>query len=396
MRIMRQTPLFAGILLGIGLVLLSVTPVFTQDVTQDVTQDIIQERALQTEGWQGKKPPPSEQRTITPAPQRPGPSGKQVLEIPVQPQRPSLPPPSQQARIPSLPQPIRPRPKQLVTVTVTDQNGGYIPGLRPGDFVVYEGETRQEITYFNNGENEPVSLGLIVDSSGSMHNKIAHAGHALRRFIHSIKLQDEVFLAGFNAQPFLVQDFTDSRMLLAQGIGLLRPRGGTSLYDAILTGLRRVKRGKHPKKALIVMTDGMDTASLSSLTQTINVSRRSGVLIYTIGIGNPQRRYAQGGGGFTIGPFGVVVGGRDERVDSKTLQRMSDETGGRHFLLNTRDVVGSKAVLDTATQTISRELRFQYSIGYASSGGGNQYRSVRVESTRPDVVVRTQKGYAAE
>ena len=392
LRILRQTPLFAGIVLGIGLVLLSVTPVLTQDVAQDVTQ----ERALQTEGWQGKRPTPPEQRTITPAPQRPGPSGKQVLEIPVQPQRPALPPPSQQASIPPLPQSIRPRPKQLVTVTVTDQNGGYIPGLRPGDFVVYEGETRQDITYFNTGENEPVSLGLIVDSSGSMQNKIRHARHALRRFIHSIKPQDEVFLAGFSAQPFLVQDFTDSRMLLAQGVGLLHPRGGTSLYDAILTGLRRVHRGKHRKKALIVITDGMDTASLSSLQQTINVSRRSGVLIYTIGIGNPYHRYAQSGGGFTIGPFGVVVGGRDDRVDSKTLQRMSDETGGRHFLLNTRDVVSSQAVLDTATQTISRELRSQYSIGYASSGGGSQYRSVRVESTRPDVVVRTQKGYAAE
>ena len=283
-----------------------------------------------------------------------------------------------------------------MTVTVTDQNGGYIPGLQPGDFVVYEGDIRQEITYFNTGENEPISLGLIVDSSGSMQNKIGHARHALRRFIHSIKPQDEVFLAGFNAQPFLVQDFTDSRVLLAQGMGLLRPRGGTSLYDAILTGLRRIHRGKHRKRALIVMTDGMDTASLSSLPQTINVSRRSGVLIYTIGIGNPRHRYARGGSGFAIGPFGVVVGGRDDRVDSKTLQRLSNETGGRHFLLNTRDVVSSKTVLDTATQTISQELRSQYSIGYASSAGGTQYRSVRVESTRPDVVVRTQKGYAVE
>ena len=385
MRTISLETFFSSISLGIGLILLSASPTLSQ------------ERTLQTEGWQGKRPTPHEQRTIAPAPQRPPvPSGKQVLEIPVQPQRQSLPPTSQQASIPPRRQAIPPRPNQLVTVTVTDQNGGYIPGLQPGDFIVYDGDTRQEITYFNTGENEPVSLGLIVDSSGSMQNKIERARHALRRFINSIKPQDEVFLAGFNAQPFLLQDFTDSRMLLSQGIGLLSPRGGTSLYDAILTGLRRVKRGKHRKKALIVITDGMDTASLSSLRQTVNVSRRSGVLIYTIGIGNPHRRYAQGGGGFNIGPFGIVVGGRDERVDSKTLQRLCDETGGRHFLLNTRDVVGSRAVLDTATQTISRELRFQYSIGYTSAGGGNQYRSVRIESTRPEVVVRTQKGYAAE
>ncbi len=382
---MSRTSFFSGIVLGTGLVLLS------------ATQAVTQEKTLQTEGWQGKRPPPVEQRTRTPAPQRLAPSGKQVLEIPVQPQRPALPSPSQQASLPPRPQPLRPPPKQLVTVTVTDQNGGYVPGLQTGDFVVYEGDTRQEITYFNTGENEPVSLGLIVDSSGSMQNKIGHARHALQRFINSMKPQDEGFLVGFSAQPFVLQDFTDSRMLLAQGTGLLRPRGGTSLYDAILTGLRRMRQGKHRKKALIVMTDGMDTASLSSLAQTIAVSQRAGVLIYTIGIGNPHHRYTSGGGGFTIGPFGVVVGGgHDERVDSRTLRRLSDETGGRHFLLNTRDVLSSRTVLDTATQTISRELRFQYSLGYVSSGSGNQYRSVRVESTRPDVVVRTQKGYAVE
>ncbi len=382
---MSRTSLFASLVCGAGLVLLS------------ATQALTQERTLQTEGWQGKRPPPVEQRTLTPAPQRLAPSGKQVLEIPVQPQRPALPSPSQQASLPPRPQPLRPPPRQLVTVTVTDQNGGYVPGLQTGDFVVYEGDTRQEITYFNTGENEPVSLGLIVDSSGSMQNKIGHARHALQRFINSIKPQDEGFLVGFSAQPFVLQDFTDSRMLLAQGIGLLRPRGGTSLYDAILTGLRRMRQGKHRKKALIVMTDGMDTASLSSLAQTIAVSQRAGVLIYTIGIGNPHHRLTPGGSGFAIGPFGVVVGGgRDDRVDSRTLRRLSDETGGRHFLLNTRDVLSSRTVLDTATQTISRELRFQYSLGYMSSGSGNQYRSVRVESTRPDVVVRTQKGYAVE
>ena len=385
MRITIRAAIFARILSIIGLVFLGVSLAFAQ------------EWRPRTEGWQGPKPTMPKQEALIPAPQRPvAPSGKQVLEIPAQPQRPAIASPRQQASIPPRLQSLRPHPNQLVTVTVTDQNGGYIPGLQPSDFVLYEGDVRQEITYFNTGENEPVSLGLVVDSSGSMRNKIEHARHALRRFINSIKPQDEVFLEEFNVQPHLLQDFTDRRMLLSQGIGMLRPSGGTSLYDAILDGLRRVKRGKHRKKALIVITDGMDTASLSSLRQTINVSRRSGALIYTIGIGNPQRRYARGGGGFSIGPFGIVVGGNDERVDSKTLHRISQETGGRHFLLNTMDVVGSSAVLDAATQTVLRELRFQYSIGYASSNGGNRYRSVRVETNRADVVVRTQKGYAVD
>ncbi len=349
-----------------------------------------------TEGWQGGRPSASEQTIPTPVPQSPVPSDQQVLEIPIPgDQGQSTNRKTQGSNVWPNPQEKRPQIDQLVTVTVTDQNGGYVPGLQADDFVVYEGNTPRRITYFNTGENEPISLGLIVDTSGSMQNKIMRAKHALKLFINSIKTEDEVFLAGFDAQPYLVQDFTDSRTLLSQGINLFSPRGGTSLYDAILTGLRRVKNGKHLKKALIIMTDGMDTASLSSLRQTINVSKRSSVLIYTIGIGNPHRRYTRGTNGFSIGPFGIMVGGRDERVDSETLQKISDETGGRHFLLNTRDVVGSQAVLDKATQTISRELRFQYSLGYGSSDRGT-YRSIRVESTRPNVLVRTQKGYAIE
>jgi Ca-activated chloride channel family protein len=285
-----------------------------------------------------------------------------------------------------------------VTVTVTNPQGGYVPGLQPQDFTIYEEGVPQEITYFNTGENEPVSLGLIVDSSGSMRDKIDRARQALRRFIGSIRPQDEVFLEEFSSQPSLLQDFTDSRMLLTQAVSLLRPSGGTSLYDAILDGLHRVKGGQHQKKALIVMSDGLDTNSFASLDQVLHIAKRSGVLIYTIGIGNPQGR-SGGGPAIVIGPFGAVlggVGGDDERVDSHTLQQISEETGGEHFLLNTRDVVGSGAVLDTAVQTISRELRQQYTLGYTSSLPASQYRRVQVETKRSDLVVRSQKGYAAK
>jgi Ca-activated chloride channel family protein len=373
----------AGVLVAMLLMLSSAPGVFAQGGTS------------QADGWQGPRPAPP-QSTLTPAPQRPAPSGKQVLEIPSQPQQRSFEPPRQQAVVPPRPQTETVRPTQLVTVTVTDPSGGYIPGLKREDFILYEDGVRQEITYFNTGENEPVSLGLIVDTSGSMRDKIERARQALRRFVDSIQPQDEVFIEEFNVQPVLLQDFTDSRRLLAQAVTMLRPAGGTALYDAILDGLRRVKRGRHQKKALVVISDGLETASLASLHQTINVAKRSGVLIYTVGIGNPNQNFSYGGSGLTVGPFSVIVGGGDERVDSRTLQEISDETGGKHFLLSTIDVVGSHAVLDTATQTISRELRLQYSLGYASARGGGGYRSLRVETPRDDLVVRTQKGYAAE
>jgi len=376
------------ILLAVLLMFTSASSVFAQG------------RSPQLDGWQGQRPAP-QQGTVTPAPQRSVPSGKQVLEIPSRPQQPSEPPPRQQAEIPPRPQREAERPTQLVTVTVTDPQGRYVPGLQRDDFALYENGVPQEITYFNTGENEPVSIGLIVDTSGSMVGKIDRARFALRRLLDTIRRQDEVFVEAFNHQPILLQDFTDSRMLLAQAVASLRPVGGTALYDAILDGLHRVKRGRHQKKALIVVSDGVDTASLSSLHQVVNAARRSGVLIYAIGIGNPQGGFSVGGPRIAIGPFIVGGGGGafDEQIDARTLQEASDATGGQLFVLSTHDVMGNANVLDHATQTISRELRSQYSLGYRAASGGERYRDVHVETRRTgddSLVVRSQKGYAVD
>jgi Ca-activated chloride channel family protein len=358
------------------------------------------------DGWQGQRPtPPSQQHTPFPAPQKSTPSGKQVLEIPSQRQQESLEPPRRQAELPPREQPELPprrqsdevRAPQSVTVTVMNPQGSYIPGLQRDDFTLYEDGVPQEITYFNTGDDEPVSMGLVVDTSGSMKTKIERARQALRRLIDSIRPRDEVFILEFNQQPSLLQDFTDSRTLLMQAVNLLRPVGGTSLYDAILDGLRRVRTGQNQKKALVVVTDGIDTGSFSSLGQVVNAAKRSGVLLYTIGIGNPQGSGGISGPSIMIGPFAVVGGGiGDDRVDSQTLRQISGDTGGEHFLLNPADVMGSSAVLDAAVQAISRELRQQYTLGYRSTLPPDRYRSVRVETRRDDVVVRTQKGHAAE
>jgi VWFA-related protein len=308
-------------------------------------------------------------------------------------------------------------------VTVTDPQGHYVPGLTREDFLLYEDDVSQEITYFSTGQDEPVSLGFIVDTSGSMLNKITQARRALRRFMNTIRPQDEVFLEAFNQRPTVLQDFTDSRALLLQATSLLQPQGETALYDAILDGLQRVQKGRRQKKVLVVITDGLDGASTASREQTIEAIRRSGVVVYTIGVGNPEGGLrAVGGGGSRLSPsimarpsmmprpwggpaMGPLRGGPmmgppigsptavvDETVDSRTLQLLSEETGGRNFLLNTADVVGSMAVLDGATQAISDELRQQYSLGYLSPLKGDLYRGVRVETRRGGLVVRTRKG----
>ena len=399
-----------------------------------------QDHSSQTDGWQGPRPAPQsptpksapQTPPVTPFPQPSGPTGgKQTLEIPPLPQAAVPPPVHQEATIPpaiqpSLPsptlQPPSSRPSQLLTVTVTDRDGRYITNLRPEDFVVYEEDLPQPLTYFNTGQNEPMSLGLVVDTSESMMNKIGRARQALRLLADTIESRDEVFLAAFSSSPLLLQDFTDSRALVMQAAGRLQPNGRTALYDAVLDGLKRIQQGHRQKKALVLITDGVDTASQASLADVITAIRGTSVLVYTIGIGNPNQRPMQqlrpmmpmgpmgmgglmgrrGGPIIPMGPMGPM-GPRgpmplppgqtvDETVDSRTLEAISEETGAKNFLLNTADVVGNSAVLEAAASTIVSELRQQYSLGYRSPLKGDVHREVRVEARRGGVIVRAQKG----
>jgi VWFA-related protein len=385
-----------------------------------------QERTLPTDGWQGPRPTP-QTPPATPFPQPHGPSpSKQTLEIPPQPQATSPPPPQQEVTLPPVMQPPSPtpalqppstRPSQLLTVTVTDQDGRYITDLRPEDFVVYEADLPQPLSYFNTGQNEPMSLGLVIDSSESMLNKIGRARQALRLLADTIQPQDEVFLSAFSSSPVLLQDFTDSRALVMQATARLQPAGRTALYDALLDGLKRIGQGQRQKKALVVITDGVDTSSQASLEEVATAIRGANVLVYTIGIGNPNSRpmhqirpampmgpLGMGGLGRPGSPFGMMgpMGPRsplppasrllvDETVDSRTLEAISEETGAKHFLLNTADVVGNGAVLEAAADTIVSELRQQYSLGYRSALKGDVHREVRIETRRGDAIVRTQK-----
>jgi Ca-activated chloride channel family protein len=317
------------------------------------------------------------------------------MEIPSHPQSPPE-PPRQQADIPSRLQPKEPRPTQFITVTVTDQQGRYVSGLQSQDFEVYEDEEPQKITYFNTGEKEPFSMGILVDTSGSMHGKIDRARFALRRLIDSIRPRDEIFIAAFSTQPRLLQDFTDSRVVLTRAIGLLHPAGGTALYDAMLDGLFRVLQGNNPKKALFIISDGLDQNSYSSLDRAIDAARRAGVLIYSIGITDQNNGF----GSIQIGPVILGGGGSGEAErGNRVLREATEQTGGKLFTMRERDVLDNDSVLDAAVQTISRELRSQYTVGYTPTRSGPQYRKVRAAVKRADadrLTVRSQKGYASD
>ena len=286
-------------------------------------------------------------------------------------------------------------PQQLTTtarvsVTATDGSGRWVPDLNKSDVAIYENDQLRPVLAIQRDNSTPVSIGIVIDTTGSMESKLGAAKAALSHFVETINSNDEAFIIAFSEHPYLLQDFTPDRYALRHTLGLLHPEGRTALYDATLQGLRKVEQGRYRKKALLVITDGIDNVSSHQLGEVIDEARRDGVLVYTVGIGEA------GGSGMPrirMTPFGVRIGigdSEDERVDDVTLRRLAEDTGANTFIVNPRS--GNLGSLDSHFQQISEELREQYTVSFSSldSGHGATHR-LRIESRRPDVVVRGPK-----
>ena len=318
--------------------------------------------------------------------------GSTTLELPptapsrqIAPQMPPPQPPTQELVIPM--RQLRDQPGyQQVTVTVTNPSGSYVTDLQKQDFKLYMDGQQRTIDFFRQDFNTPVSIAIIVDTSGSMQPKLPQARAAIIEFLRNLNDKDDVSLFAFSGRPFMLQTFTTDHNLVAQRLGLLHAMGPTSLYDAVVTGLVMLQRGRYDKRALLVVTDGMDNTSLHSLDDVVAAARRQGVLIYSIGIGDPNA----GGVSMQLGPFRF---GSDEedQVDVKTLRMLSTETGAKTY--NVR-AVGDGNVLRTDCAEISRELRQQYTVGFvAPDPGAGGYRGLRVDvPTHPSAEVRVRKG----
>src|SRR5207245_4293030 len=148
-----------------------------------------------------------------------------------------------------------------VVATVTDDKGRYVPDLSADDLIVQEDGQVQTISHFSQSNDLPVSVGLVLDTSGSMERKIGTATSSVERFIRTIHNDDDIFLMVFSNRPTLAQDFTDDREKLSRALRQISVGGGTALYDAVDESLRKVKHGKHDKKAILLITDGEDTSS---------------------------------------------------------------------------------------------------------------------------------------
>jgi Ca-activated chloride channel homolog len=308
-----------------------------------------------------------------------------------------------------------------VTATVTDAGGRFVSGLRKDDFELYEDGARQEITHFNS-DRVPVSLGIALDTSGSMDGeKMMAAREALERFLFDLLgPEDEVFIYRFDSHVELVHGWTKDRTRLRSALGRLSPRGGTAMYDAIAEAIPLTQTGRHKKKALVVISDGNDTSSRTDVRSLKRMIRESEVLVYAVGIdSDAPTNYTGSQGGVTVPPrqpprlpiplpfpipgrrrpypsppqqpSGTVYSrGGDERVNVAALRDITDDSGGR------TEIVRYARDLDPATSSIADELSKQYYIGYpATAPKDGKWHTIRVEVKNANYRVRARRGYVA-
>ncbi len=271
-----------------------------------------------------------------------------------------------------------------LTATVTDKNGRYRADLKQSDFTVFEDGAKQELAYFNTGDRVPISLGIIFDTSGSMEDKIEGVQDAVEHFVKNVSPNDEIFLIQFSDDAELVQDFTADKKRILRAVESLEPRGSTALFDAIGLGLQKVKQGKHKKRALLLLTDGNDTASSMNFQTVLSLAKKSEVTIYGLGIGHGAKGSSHTGLDFQI----------QYTVDMRSLRSLADATGGNaYYLENAHE--GGRDRVDEAAEEVAAELKQQYTLGYYPTNqkkdGG--FRQIVVEVKDKSLRVRTKRGY---
>jgi Ca-activated chloride channel family protein len=308
-----------------------------------------------------------------------------------------------------------------VTATVTDGTGRFAAHLRKQDFVVREDGQPQQISHFSS-ERVPVSLGIVLDVSGSMSGeKFRAAQSALDRFMYDLlQPEDEVFILGFSDQTDLVSDWTTDRARLASALRRIRPRGGTALYDAVAEAVPMAQGGRHKKKAVVVISDGNDTDSSTEASALQSLIRETEVLVYAIGIdgagsggsygssgpgtwsGQPRIQLPfpfpmPGGRGGTWGrpqpqrPSGSRQAGPNDAVNVEVLRAITDDSGGR------TEVIRFANDLETATASIADELSQQYSIGYVPPRAKDgRWHRIELEVPGGRYNVRARRGYLAQ
>jgi Ca-activated chloride channel homolog len=261
--------------------------------------------------------------------------------------------------------------------TVVDKAGHLVTNLTRDAFTVYENGMQQEIRQFKR-EDVPVSMGLIVDNSGSMRDKRAKVEAAALALVKDSNPQDEVFVVNFNDEAFNDlphgKDFTSDIKEMEEALTRIDSRGGTAMRDAIRMSIDHEKEKAHrDKKVLVVVTDGNDNSSLISLENLVKASQQSGVLLYAVGLLSEEER-------------------REAKRAERALNALADATGGEAFF--PKDL----SEVEKIAHQVAHDIRNQYTIIYSPSNQtmDGTYRQIKVTVKAPgSPTVRTRSGYYA-
>jgi Ca-activated chloride channel family protein len=267
----------------------------------------------------------------------------------------------------------------LVPVTVTDASNRYVLGLEKENFRIFEDDAEQKISHFS-AEDAPLSVGVLVDTSGSMGGKLATSRRAVAQFLKTMTGQDEAFLVEFNDQASLLQPFTRDTGEIEKKLSSTASRGLTAMFDAIHMALQEMKKAKNPRKAILIVSDGGDNNSQFTSAQIQDLVREADVQIYAMGVFEPTPT------------FGLTVA---EKSGPRLLSDLSEQTGGRAL------AASNQAELPTIAGRIGIELRNQYVLAYSPSNEerNGKFRKVEIKLVQPQALsalkARWRVGYYA-
>jgi Ca-activated chloride channel family protein len=268
----------------------------------------------------------------------------------------------------------------LVPVAVTDAASRPITNLQKSDFTVYEGNEKQEIQSFS-VEPDPISVGVILDVSKSMSNKINTEREAVSEFFKNANPQDDYFVITLSDRPRLVADTTQSLDEIEEKLSYVIPDGNTALLDGIYVGVNKLRTARYKRRALLVISDGGDNHSHYNAKETKSLVQEADVLVYSIGLIDNM----------PVPVFKTI----EEKLGKRLLTEITDATGGRTIVADNRTKVADIAA------TISRELREQYVLGYRPSNGlhDGKWRKIKVRVTAstgdPTLRAYYKRGYYA-
>ncbi|MGA2132873.1 MAG: VWA domain-containing protein [Bryobacteraceae bacterium] len=261
----------------------------------------------------------------------------------------------------------------VLHATVVDKNGHLVLNLPEAAFQVFENGVAQQIKVFKR-EDVPVSMGLVIDNSGSMREKRAKVEAAALALVKESNPQDEIFIVNFNDEAFLDKDFTNDPRDLQEGLARIDSRGGTAMRDAIRMSIDHLKeKAKKDKKVLVVVTDGNDNSSLINLENLVKSAQDSGVVVYTVGLLNEEEK-------------------KEAKRCKRALEELASVTGGEsYFPKELSDV-------DRVAHQVAHDIRNQYILAYTPGNLAldGSFRQIKVTANGPNrPIVRTRSGYYA-